>query len=329
MNSFLIIQTASIGDVILATSLVEKLHQHYPQAEIDFLLKKGTETLFAGHPLVNRLLIWDKSQHKYENLRKLIRSIRQNRYDAVINIQRFAGTGLITALSGANMKIGFSKNPLSVFFTRRFKHAMRRSNTHETLRNHMLIRHLTDNEPGPVKLYPSARHYAATSQYKTHKYITIAPASLWYTKQYPHAKWVEFVADIDPSLYIYFLGSGQDKTSCDRIIDESQHPHCMNLAGKLSLLETAALMKDAGMNFVNDSAPLHLASAMNAPVTAIFCSTIPEFGFGPLSDDAEVVQAKKELECKPCGLHGWDKCPKEHFDCALAIDKNQLLKRIK
>jgi heptosyltransferase-2 len=329
MNSFLIIQTASIGDVILASSLVEKLHRHYPKAEIDFLLKKGSEALFIGHPLIHRLLIWDKSRDKYKNLRELIRLVRKNRYEGVINIQRFAGTGLITALSGANMKIGFSKNPFSLFFTKRLKHAIRRSNTHEIHRNHMLIRQLTDDEPGPVKLYPSARDFAMTSQYKTRKYITIAPASLWYTKQYPQSKWVEFVADIDPSLYIYFLGSGQDKPMCDGIIKEAQHPHCLNLAGKLSLLETAALMRDAGMNFVNDSAPLHLASAMNAPVTAIFCSTVPEFGFGPLSDDAEVVQAGKELDCKPCGLHGWNKCPREHFDCAMTIDKNQLLKRIK
>jgi ADP-heptose:LPS heptosyltransferase len=43
-------------------------------------------------------------------------------------------------------------------------------------------------------------------------------------------------------------------------------------------------MKDAAMNYVNDSAPMHFASAVNAPVTAVYCSTIPAFGFGPLSD---------------------------------------------
>jgi heptosyltransferase-2 len=229
--------------------------------------------------------------------------------------------------SGAKMKIGFTKNPFSLFFSKRYKHEIGKSNVHETTRNHLLTKEITDNEPGPVRLYPSGRDFATTSQYKTKAFVTIAPASLWFTKQYPKSKWVEFIADIDPSLYIYFLGSKKDRPMCDDIIAQSKHPHCLNLAGKLSLLETAALMKDASMNFVNDSAPLHLASAMNAPVTAIFCSTIPEFGFGPLSDDAVVVQTKKDLACKPCGLHGWDKCPEKHFECALTIEKEQLLKR--
>ena len=52
-------------------------------------------------------------------------------------------------------------------------------------------------------------------------------------------------------------------------------------------------MKDAKMNYVNDSAPMHIASAVNAPVTAVFCSTVPEFGFGPLSDVSIIVRKRK------------------------------------
>ena len=102
----------------------------------------------------------------------------------------------------------------------------------------------------------------------------------------------------------------------------------MNLAGKLSFLESTALMRDAVMNFMNDSAPLHLASAVNAKITAIFCSTVPSFGFGPMSEDSIIVQTKEKLKCKPCGLHGLKDCPEDHFKCAITIDKNELLKRI-
>jgi heptosyltransferase-2 len=77
-------------------------------------------------------------------------------------------------------------------------------------------------------------------------------------------------------------------------------------------------MQKADMNYVNDSAPLHLASALNAPVTAFFCSTIPEFGFYPLSDKSEVIEVKN-LECRPCGLHGYRSCPKSHFKCGNEI----------
>jgi len=84
------------------------------------------------------------------------------------------------------------------------------------------------------------------------------------------------------------------------------------------------LMQGAIMNYVNDSAPLHLASAMNAPVTALFCSTIPAFGFGPLSDVRYVVETEEKLSCRPCGLHGYRACPQGHFKCALTVRVAQL-----
>jgi heptosyltransferase-2 len=75
------------------------------------------------------------------------------------------------------------------------------------------------------------------------------------------------------------------------------------------------------MNFVNDSAPMHFASAMNAPTTAFFCSTIPEFGFGPLSEFSRIVEASEELACRPCGLHGKKACPLGHFKCGESSDE--------
>ena len=328
MKRILIIQTASIGDVILATPVLEKLHHHYPDAEIDFLLKKGNERLFDGHPFLHELLIWDKSKEKYKNLKKLIIQIRENKYDSVINIQRFASSGLITVLSKAKLKVGFNKNPLSPLFNIRVKHTIHNNNLHETERNINLIKRFTDETLFPVTLYPLQRDFAKMSQFKTVRYITISPASLWFTKQYPEEKWIEFIKEIDGDTRIYFLGSKSDSGLCDSIIDKSGHENSMNLAGRLSFLESAALMKDAVMNFMNDSAPLHLASAVNAKTTAIFCSTTPSFGFGPLSDDSVVIETKEELKCKPCGLHGLKDCPEDHFRCAMTIDKNELLNRI-
>ncbi|MBE9491517.1 MAG: glycosyltransferase family 9 protein [Bacteroidetes bacterium] len=328
MNSFLVIQTASIGDVILATSVLEKLHKHYPDARIDMLIKKGNEGLFSGHPFLNEVIIWDKSKKKYYNILRILYGIKHNHYDAIINIQRFAITGLLTVLSGAKYKTGFDKNPFSLFFNKRIKHTIKKLNKHEIERNHQLIADLTDEKPAAVKLYLSQNEYSRISQYTTRDYLCIAPASIWFTKQYPVEKWIEFVAEIDPDLYIYFLGSEQDYDICKEIINRSKHPNCLNLTGKLTLLETTALMKKAGMNFVNDSAPLHFASAVNAPVTVIYCSTIPAFGFGPLSDNSVVVETDEDLKCRPCGLHGFRECPEGHYKCAYTIPKEKLLSRI-
>ncbi|HDO27906.1 MAG TPA: glycosyltransferase family 9 protein [Bacteroidetes bacterium] len=328
MKNILIIQTASLGDVILSTPVVEKLHHFYPDAGIDFLLKSGYQEIFRHHPFLHRVLAWDKSDKKYGHLRELIKFVRQNKYDLVINLQRFASSGLITALSGAPVRIGFKKNPLSLFFTQRVAHKIGKSNSgpHETERNLKLIERLTDHSSFPVKIYPSQHDYAKVSQYKTRQYITVAPGSLWFTKQYPEEKWVEFVGSLEKDIVVYFLGSPNELNLCERIIGESGHANNLNLAGKLSFLESAALMRDALMNYVNDSAPMHLASAVNAPVAAIYCSTVPGFGFGPLSEKRFIIQAADPPTCKPCGLHGYNKCPKKHFECAYNINNEQLLK---
>lgn len=328
MNKILVIQTASIGDVILATPVIEKLHIFFPNAKIDFLLKKGNEALFDSHPFLNEVLIWNKKESKYKNLVGLIWKIRSKRYDCVINLQRFLSSGIITALSGSPLKIGFDKNPASFVYNKKITHLIHKGTKHETERNLELIRDFTDETFVNVKLYPGKDQFEKVSAYKQKPYLTISPASLWFTKQFPDEKWIEFISGIPHDLVIYFLGSANDSERVNRIMETSAHPEAINLAGKLSFLESAALMRDAKMNFVNDSAPLHLASSVNAPVTAIFCSTIPEFGFGPLSDNAAIVQTSENLSCRPCGLHGFQKCPEKHFKCALTIDTELLLKRL-
>jgi heptosyltransferase-2 len=64
---------------------------------------------------------------------------------------------------------------------------------------------------------------------------------------------------------------------------------------------------------------------MNAPVRAVFCSTVPAFGFYPVSDDAEVIEVDYDLYCRPCGLHGYKQCPEGHFKCARDIHIEKLL----
>jgi ADP-heptose:LPS heptosyltransferase len=233
-------------------------------------------------------------------------------------------------LSGAKETIGFSKNPFSFLFTKKITHKIGKEfkGIHEINRNLELISHLRTDEKFTIKLYPSTKDFAEIEKYTKQDYICIAPASLWYTKQYPKEKWIEFIKAIDESFTIYLLGSKQDISLCDDIINLAGHKNVINLAGKLSMLESAALMKSAKMNYVNDSAPLHLASAMNARTTAVFCSTVTDFGFGPLSDDSVVVETKEQLACRPCGLHGYKECPEKHFKCALSINKEQLLERI-
>lgn len=325
MKKFLVIQTAFIGDVVLATGIIEKLHAHFPDAQIDFLLRKGNEALLTGHPYLHEVLIWDKKEHKLRNLFRLIKKVRRTKYDKVINVQRFAATGLLTALSNAKEKIGFDKNPLSRWFTKSIPHIVSTSEAplHEIQRNQELIQSFTDGTPARPRLYPSEEDYKKVEAYKASQYITISPASVWFTKQYPKEKWMDFIKKTPATYRVYLLGAPSDKDLCTYIAQDLSN--ITDLSGQLTFLQSAALMRDARMNYTNDSAPMHFASALNAPVTAVYCSTIPAFGFGPLSDKKFIVEIPEPLDCRPCGLHGYKACPLGHFKCAYLIRDEQLI----
>ena len=325
-KKILIIQTAFIGDVILATGMIEKLHASHPDYSIHLLLRKGNESLLKNHPYIDELLIFDKSK-KYKSLFGLVKRIRNEQYDYVVNAQRFFTTGLITALSGGKITIGFNKNPLSFLFSKTLAHVI--GDGHETDRNQSLIASITDEKTAKPKLYPSQEDFDKVEIYTKERFVCIAPTSVWFTKQYPKEEWVKFINKMPKDFVIYLLGAPSDNEACEEIIASSDNPKTVNLAGKLSLLQSAALMQKAKMNYVNDSAPMHLCSAVNAPVAAIYCSTVPNFGFGPLSDQSVIIETSKELSCRPCGLHGHRACPEKHFDCAYSIDQQKMLSLLK
>jgi heptosyltransferase-2 len=331
MQKILIIQTAFIGDVVLATALLETLHENYPQASIDIVVRQGNESLFNEHPFISELIVWNKKENKYLHWLQVLQRIRAKKYDLLINLQRFAATGLWTVLSKATRTIGFDKNPFSFLFTHSVKHNVSEIGVHEINRNHKLTESLGALKLCKPKLYPTKSDFDKVIQYQTEKYITMAPASVWFTKQFPLTAWVSFINELKFEGPIYIIGGTTDKDLGDKIINEiesidsSASKKIINLSGELGLLASAALQQNAVLNYVNDSAPMHFCSAVNAPVVAIYCSTIPAFGFGPLSTRSSIVETQEQLTCRPCGLHGKKQCPLGHFNCAKTIANNQLI----
>lgn len=307
-SRILIIQTAFLGDVILATSVVNSIKAQFPEAQVDLLVKKGNEHLVHGHPNIHRVFTFDKSR-KWRDILRLVRANRATRYDFIVNLHRFASSGLIAVLSKTKT-IGFDKNPLSRFYTVKLPHPISKG-IHEIDRNFTLIAALGVKHLVKPSIIPSDEAIKNVRKYQETPYVCFAPASVWATKQLPIEKWVALSEKQDH--VIYLLGGPSDHSLCETI--KTQIPgRTVNLAGKLSLMESIALMKGAVRNHVNDSGPLHFASAVNAPVTAYFCSTVTDFGFGPLSDDSEVKEVTG-LACRPCGLHGKKECPEGHFKC--------------
>jgi heptosyltransferase-2 len=346
MSRILVIQTAFIGDVVLAIAMLENLHAAYPAATIDILVRQGANDLFVDHPYVNAVHVWDKKKNKYQHLFQVLKTIRSNKYDVVINVQRYLATGIITVLSGAKKTIGFDKNPLSFLFSEVVKHqfgaaadALSTSphetapyetspheiSPHETSRNHTLLASLTTAPVAKPALYPSAANFAAVQKYQSAPYICMSPGSVWETKKMPAKNWIDLINAVPKNYSIYLMGAPNESALCAEILSGSSRGDVFNIAGQLNLLEAAALIKGAQLNYVNDSAPMHLASATGAPVAAIYCSTIPAFGYGPLSDTQFIVETLELLPCKPCGIHGKKACPLGHFKCGHTITTAQLL----
>ncbi len=323
-QKILVIQTAFIGDVVLATALLESLHKKNPNTAISILVRKGNEALFKAHPFLDQVLVWDKQQNKYGHWLQLLFAIRKNKFDAVVNVQRYAATGLWTALSGAKMKIGFDKNPFAFLFSHPIAHQSVGNGLHEIERNHALLAPIGTLPKAKPALYPSIEDEKMVKSYQAQPYLCMAPASVWFTKQFPMHQWVNLLQTIPFDGPIYLLGGPGDKALNDQIIQQLQKPNLVNMAGRLSFLASAALQKNAVLNYVNDSAPMHFASAVNAPVAAIYCSTIPDFGYGPLSDTSFIIETKQALPCRPCGLHGKKQCPLGHFNCAESIELEQI-----
>ncbi len=327
----LIVQTAFLGDVVLATALVESLAAAYPEAELHMLVRQGNQGVIEGHPRLAQVWVWDK-RHKYADLWRLVKEVRRQRFEAVVCVQRFATMGLLTALSGAKIRSGFGKNPLAAFFTHRAKHLLPDpKGHHEVERNHALLAPFAAARPALPRLYPTPAAQAEAAPYQaTGPYVCIAPASVWATKQWPATHWAQLIgllARQAPARAIYLLGGPGDVDLCAQIVTQAEvtATPVYNLAGKLGLMGSTALLAHAQRLYANDSGPIHLATAVGCPTTAVFCSTVPAFGFGPLAPGSVVVQEQAGLPCRPCGLHGHKACPQGHFLCGRTVAAQAVL----
>lgn len=327
-KKILIIQTAFIGDVILASSLARAIKKREPTTQIDFVLRKGNESLLHNHPDINHLWIWDKKNNKYLNLLKLALELKGNNYNEVYTLQRYMNASLLCWLSGAPIRAGFSNSALSFVFTHKIEHRIPHYLTngdslHEVQRNFLLYMnvHKLINIPQAKELrpslYPSKEDQHKIDKFlaqnKINKYIVLAPSSVWFTKRWPQNKWQKFIEKYHNEYSFIIIGAKEDKEYCDQIAQKQNN--VFNTCGQLSLLQSAAIMQKAYKVISNDSAPLHLASSVNAASIGIFCGTDPSFGFTALSDDSSSEQLHPPLKCMPCGLHGKNNCPLGHFKC--------------
>ena len=337
-GGLLLLQPAFLGDVVLSTAVLESWHAARPDDPISVLVRKEAAGLFEEHPFVQQVHVWDRrGWSKYPRLLALYSACRKQGPDRVVNLHRYGSMAWLAGRVGAANTAVFEGTPLA---GRRgvsaWPHAIG-DGRHETERNHALIA----GQVGPFdaardrpRLHPSVAHRTAVRTWPA-KTAILAPSSVWATKRWPESHWSALVDALheEDREVVMMGGPGDDRLLEAIAIRCSRRPHVM--AGQLSLLGSASLMASATVVVSNDSAPLHMAGAVGAPVVGVFCSTTPALGFGALPGDIERGHAENvevpsgELACKPCGLHGKKCCPESHFQCGTGLSVQTVMGAIR
>ena len=331
----LVIQTAFFGDVILSLPLVQVLKEKKPDCSIDFMCIPKTSEILKGNPYINKVIIFDKheSAKGISGFRNIVSEVKKNKYDVVISVQRYTRSSIIAKLSGAEKRISYDNSSLPYFYTDKVPYSQK----HEISRVLDLLQPLGIVELKIIKpeLFPSDDDKREVSKIfnglgikSKSELICIAPGSVWFTKRFPEEKFIELLNMMDKSDFkIALIGGKEDIKLCEKIISKTTNNEVYNFAGKLSILQSAELIKNGSLLITNDSAPLHLANAVGTKVIALFGSTTKEFGFYPIGENDKIFEVNG-LKCRPCSNHGRKSCPIHTFDCMNDISVHDIYNEI-
>lgn len=328
-RSILIVQTAYLGDVILATPLIRVARSLWPEAAIDFLCIPQTEPLLQGHPLLRRTIPYDK-RGSAKGLRgswRVVQELRSARYDLALVPHRSLRSALVVCLAGIPTRVGFDRSTGRRLLTATVPY---RRGVHEVERNLDLLRPFGRVTPSSPELFPSDQDRSvvdkALCEVGHSAFVALAPGSVWATKRWPAQYFAELAARIQRQigLSVILVGGPNDRSLCQEIAETN--PSALNLAGHLTPLQSAEVIRRAQLLVTNDTAPLHMASAMGTPTVAIFGPTVPAFGFGPYRIPHRI--AELDLPCRPCSEHGGRSCPIGTHECMLELKPAAVFRQV-
>jgi heptosyltransferase-2 len=333
LKKILVIQTAFIGDVILTLPMVQALKRRFPDAAVDIVVIPAAMDLLANNPHIASAVSYDKrrSEKGIGGFLRLVKKLKSGTYDLAVVPHRSLRSALIAFFSNIPERIGFDRSAGRIFMTKCVRYD---PCEHEVERDYALLRPLgiEVQEKELPQLYPSAhdgevldRLCGSVPPTSDRPWIALAPGTVWHTKQWLPERFGAVAQKLAEKYTVILIGGIEDVELCEQIRQSVETGHCVNLAGKLSLLQSAEAVKRCALLLCNDSAPMHLAVAMGTPVVAVFGATVPEFGFGPYGSHDTVIETKG-LPCRPCTIHGGKKCPIKTFVCMRSIESADVVR---
>ncbi len=310
----LVFQTAFLGDCLLTLPLINSLKKCLGY-DIDVICRRGTEEVFKSCPSVSETNIFYKnSLHSgIVGLFKIRDIIKKNKYEQAYLPQRSFRSGLVCRMAGIKELIGFNRGGAKIFLSRKVPFNW---DKHEILRELDLIGNKSCPDP-EVEFNlcpdPALKSQISKDMKLRGKLVAIAPQSRWGTKRWPADNFARTAEKLAQKNTVLILGSEAGDWEGRNII---------NLTGRTDLKKLIAVLSLADLLISNDSGLMHIASALKVPVVVIYGSTVPSLGFTPWG---EHIVVETFLKCRPCSLHGPQKCPEGHFKCMKDIKVDRVL----
>ncbi|MEO5567369.1 MAG: glycosyltransferase family 9 protein [Gemmatimonadaceae bacterium] len=319
----LVIQTSFLGDMVLTTPLLARLAE---SDEVDVVGTPAAIALLANHPAVQERIPYDKrGVHRgIAGFSKVGMQLRHRRYDRALLAQGSARSGALAMAAGIRERIGFDTSAGRSFYTTRIPYV---ENEHHALRLLRLSGDTRSAAPRP-RLFPGGAERDAVDVLVKgvgdEPLIGLAPGSVWPTKRWPG--YAALAQALVARGRLVIIGSVADGELAQRISAVAP-ARVIDATGKLSLLASAELIRRCRVLVTNDSAPQHLASAVNTPTVTIFGPTVPAFGFGPLAEPS-ITLGLDSLPCRPCDKHGPVSCPLGHWKCMRELGVQEVVRAI-
>jgi heptosyltransferase-2 len=309
----LVIQTAFPGDVILATVLIRRAAERLG-APVDVVVVPAGAGVLKNNPHIRETIVYDKkgADAGLGAFVRLARKLRARHYGTAYIAQASPRSALLARAARIPRRIGFRGAQGSFLYT----HAVTpRGEVHQIER----LLSLADGAPDrrEPEIYPSAGDRAAVDALLeaagiTGDFVVLAPGSQWATKRWPY--FPELARALSQEVPLVIVGGAGDRADARAIQTALGGAALADGTGRLTMLQSGELIRRAKLLISNDSAPVHLASAVNTPVVEIYGPTVPQFGFAARPEMSRIIEPDP-LPCRPCHPHGPVVCPLVHHRC--------------
>ncbi len=327
--SFLIILMGSLGDVSRGICLASHIKVWYPQSSLTWLIEPKWAELVKYHPMVDSTIVFDRPRWRH-GLVHTYRRLKSTHFDCVLDLQRHFKSGLFSFFTRAEYRIGFNpKNSKEGNWLFNNAYIPYKSDHHPKILHYLeFAKYLGLPQPENLDFGLSGIDIRALNSDLANRlhppFLAIILGSTWPTKEWFFDQYCSLIQELiySSKMQVVLLDAKTKLEIACELEKKIDHPRLVNLVGQTSVLELAALLKDACLAVGPDCGAGHLASAVDTSYVSLFGPTDPE-RTAPYGSESLVVKA--DVTCSPCYRR---KCPRGDRLCMRQISVQEVKDKV-